>query len=497
MIRSVVLFVLCGGLLTSQSKAQDTSTGGRSATPPANDGGLRKMYEDIEIMRRLLQGKLENHYSARAMGMGSMGMTEGMGGMGMTVAGMPGEMAGDGGSADMMLTTGLGMFQALTISIDGVYLSDHGIVFTVAFSERPASGSQPYPSGNLNANACLKCHVADKEQISQKFSDVIEQPEAVDGMGKNSPRRLGHQRREPRNLFDDFGDGRLPAGHNFRVNLDGLGENGRHFSELRPEERVTVSITLGKAARNPAATSFGSAMDSGMPAMGLQPGTSDSVYGEETLNPATGSSSGGTFPPTEGVGSGYGDMVSPLGTSGSETYAKEFQAAYRDYLLLGDLHMKQNKPAQALEAYEGALKALANPEELTAEKLQGASTKTRRTILDLHHKLTQAALASEQPELARSWIERLILLQKGATSKTPPEEQANRLALPTKLILSAEKSLLDQVGSEITLQDFKTRGQGRTLVSQGLERNESIMRHLPAADDLREDAAIKPGTGLL
>jgi hypothetical protein len=36
---------------------------------------------------------------------------------------------------------------------------------------------------------------------------------------------------------------------------------------------------------------------------------------------------------------------------------------------------------------------------------------------------------------------------------------AKRLALPERLIISAEKTLLNQVGTEITLQDFKTRAK--------------------------------------
>ncbi len=457
MIRSILLFTMFSGLLSSQAKAQDATTSGAAATSPAKNGDLRKMYEDIEIMRRLLQGKLEKHYSARATGMGSMGMMEGMmGSTGMMSEGMAGEMSGYSGSADMLLSAGLGMVPAPAISIEGVYLLDHGIVFTVHFSESPSSGSRPYPAGDLNAQACLKCHVADKQQISEKFTDSIAQrPKPLTDWEKTRQDVLG---------IKAFDQGTSSTASMIEVCGPGtiselvwavLGENGRHFSELPAAERVTVAITLGKPIKkqgsNPFGSGRGSAMSSGF---GGPSGAGRGDMSEGPVGPATGAGVIDVFGESGGE---YGSEADPNTVTGKGP--GDGKSSYRDYLLLGDLHMQQNKPAQALKAYEGALSTLAGTEQPTAEMLKAVPPKTKLAIIDLHHKLTQAALASDQAEVAKAWVERLIVLQKDSPSKAAPTQAAKRLALPGRVIISAEKALLDLVGERITLQDFKTRAK--------------------------------------
>lgn len=465
MIRSVVLFAVCGGLLLNQASAQDAATEELAATVSAKNLDMRKMYEDIEIMRRLLQGKFEKLSSARTSGMGDMGM------MGEA---MEEDMSGY--SAMGMMSMGpFGTTEASpAITIDGVYLSGHGIVFTVNL-EGPSSGTYHYPARDLQASACIKCHVADKQQIEQRFSKLsTNKAKPLTDWEKTRQDVLGIGDTGQRTTLVTPVIDVCHPGMISEVVWQVLGVNGRYFSELPAAERVTVAITLEKPIEHQGATAFGPAMVPAMgsgfrgssgsgrgrtgfgprfsrmgTALGGSPGTDSGGYGE------SGASSGGFDP----YGGEYGSGTDPMAAAGSETGPGKGKSTYRDHLLLGDLHMQQNKPAQALKAYEVALLTLAGSESLTAKELEEVSENTKNVIFDLHQKLAQAALANNQAEVAKTWVERLIELQKGSGSKTAPADEAKRLPLPGRLIISAEKSLLDQVDSGISLEEFKTRAK--------------------------------------
>jgi hypothetical protein len=57
-------------------------------------------------------------------------------------------------------------------------------------------------------------------------------------------------------------------------------------------------------------------------------------------------------------------------------------------------------------------------------------------------------------------------LQKQAASKAPPKKESKHLTLPARLIISAEKPLLDEVGSKITVSDFKNLAKVQHLPFQ-------------------------------
>ncbi len=312
--------------------------------------------------------------------------------------------------------------------------------------------------------------MSDKEQIGQRFTELTtNRPKPLSDWEKTRQDVLGIKAAERRTTFVTSLIDVCHPGMISEVVWHVLGQNGCHFSELPAKERVTVAITLGHPLKKQGANPYGSGM--GRPGFGRSQSSGYSGEydggGSEEYSGGDSSDESGGFgsAPTRGiisnggVGGGFGAGTGPMGTSGGGAGSGAGKSPYRDYLLLGDLHMKQGKPAQASKAYESALATLGDPKKLTVGELKDASTKTKHAIYELHQKLAQAALANDQAEVAKTWVEKLIALKKGATSKAAPKEEAKRLALPGRVIISAEKSLLDQVGSNIPLDDFKTRAK--------------------------------------
>ena len=72
--------------------------------------------------------------------------------------------------------------------------------------------------------------------------------------------------------------------------------------------------------------------------------------------------------------------------------------------------------------------------------------------------LSEAALADKKPEVAKTWVERLIALQKRPTTQATQKDETKPISLPARMIISVEKSLLDQISAEeITFEDFKKK----------------------------------------
>lgn len=128
-------------------------------------------------------------------------------------------------------------------------------------------------------------------------------------------------------------------------------------------------------------------------------------------------------------------------TSAANTGKKEASSAHVQELeLLGDLNLKRGHYGEAIAAFKKAL-------ELNPGVKQKAS---------LHRKLAQAHLAQDQLDQAREELDlAAALLKKGPSTKMPPPAPRIPLALPTKLIVSAQKKLLLQAGEDkLTEEQF-------------------------------------------
>lgn len=457
MIPRILLFAACCCLIGSQVAAQD-ATRKRLFNFEAKEIDARKMYEDIEIMRRLLRGKLDNLQSARKRAMGGMQMMDGQ--------------ADALFSLGYLAANGMAQFgsrarstQSAAVNIDGVYLPGHGVVFTVNLPAGATLAPNPHSSLNLDVSSCANCHESDP-QVKQRFAESLaKQPKPLTEWEKTRRDVLGikaaDRKKAPAVSLIEICD----PGTIAELVLHVLSENGRHVSQLPSDEQVTVAITFRKPAEKQ--KSHFSDVGNGIFKVLVDDGGS------------LGSGSGITFKDVRlGVGVDQAGPAQSPGPNPIDNAVQGFESVddrgkakggngkstYRDYLLLGDLHMKQNKPDQAFKAYERALSTLADPAKLTHAELQDATTATRRAILDLHQKLTQAALADKKAEVAKKWVERLIGLQKAPSSRATPKDATKPLSLPARLIVSAQKLLLDQVGAEkITFDDFRKKASVQHL----------------------------------
>ncbi len=180
--------------------------------------------------------------------------------------------------------------------------------------------------------------------------------------------------------------------------LRALAENGRHFTAELPEnESITVVITF-RGARPQA----------GQPGGGPVP----------TVPPGKRPRVPMTFQQNPGL-----PGAPPAGTSFSSE---------QDYELYGDLNLKQGKPDEAVQAYRKAL-------EMKPDAKQSAA---------LHRKLAQACLAQGKVEEARQFLDKALEATRNtATQPAATTSAATHSPLPAKLIVSASRRLLDLVGS--------------------------------------------------
>jgi hypothetical protein len=193
-----------------------------------------------------------------------------------------------------------------------------------------------------------------------------------------------------------------------------LAENGRHFTELPENESITVVITFRGPEPRPGAGGAGWVQRN--PPGGHPKGIQQvpMTFKSEVKDKAGGPSSG------------------------------------QDYELLGDLSLKQGKSDEAIRAYESALKT--EPVAPRAAKL--------------FPKIAQAYLAQGKVEEARRSLDRAL---EFATQKAGPQPAAKpapaaHSPLPAKLIVSASRRLLDQVGSgRMTFEEFRKEASAEYL----------------------------------
>jgi tetratricopeptide (TPR) repeat protein len=172
-----------------------------------------------------------------------------------------------------------------------------------------------------------------------------------------------------------------------------LMENGHHFTQLAENESISVVVTFRGGRHTPGKIE------------------------------ATFQSKAGSAPQTHSGG-------------GSDS-------SQQDYELLGDLHLKQGKLAEALEAYRRAVKENEDPKRSAA----------------LYRKLARALLAMDRTEEARQVLDQALEHQnKGQGASAQPSRPADtgRVSLPAKLILGASRRLLDEAaGGRMSLEEFE------------------------------------------
>jgi tetratricopeptide (TPR) repeat protein len=341
------------------------SVGSSQASGPPTVSGrfslnLDKMYEDIEIMRRLLDRKLHPLYPRTQY------FSENQDNLLYTPAiprmeGSPDWILPQRGGARHMAEQLLKIeTEKVSPYLEGVYLKGQGVIYTATISSlRPVAKAKP-PKESVSEWESVRRQVRNEKEERKM-------PEA----GK------------PASLSD--------------VLLEVLAANGRHFSQLGENESVTIVLTVhDESASSPPAKSGGGSA-------------------KRELKPAT---SGG----------------------GSDLRGK-----VNDLELLGELHFKQGKYSEAITAFMKAMEIAKRPKQKA----------------ELCRKLAQCYLMRQDPadlRNARATLEEAIAqMEKEEEAEDKPAPAAKpAAALLVKLIVSAPKKLLDQVGEgKIPIQDYQ------------------------------------------
>lgn len=336
-----------------------------------------KMYEDIEIFRRILDRKLhalypraqaKNPFTSTAVTLNELARHSsttatwaelGTGQVPLLILDAATPQPFNQWSSNTMAS------EVVLPSLEGVYLKGQGVIYTARLSSL-----QP----------------AEKTDTSKPVSEW-----------ESVRRQLHNEKEEPKNPEA----GKPPTLSDFLLKV--LAENAHNFSQLGANESLTIVLTVHKAhPSSPARKSGGSAKT-----------------GSQAAKPA-----------------GHSNVLAD--TSDAE--------------LLGDLHQKQGHYAEAIKAFESA----------AAREPAPGPTEAMR----LDRKMAQCYLALGEDEKARKALDHISALRKESTdAKDKPASAAKpSVALPTKLIISVPKKLLDEArGGKMSFEELRAKAHVEML----------------------------------
>jgi tetratricopeptide (TPR) repeat protein len=393
MTRALICLTAAWGLLLPGSAAAQHSSLSSEPNGLGKPADLERMNEDIEVMRRIL---------SRAL-LAQPGVTSTSGVKAVTFS-PDGKVLATGARDDAarlwhgytgeQLVKLAGYLHSIPLADlhgpEGTYLKGYGVVYSMT----------------------LPLH----------YQDAVREP------GKTAHKPLSQWERVRRELrgekveAEDRGGEGKDASLAERV-IQALADNGRHFSQLADAEQVTVAVTLRPVASC----------------------TACHAAGVTRIRSAQGGPSG--YP-----SAGLFDNPPAPAANAPQAPPKEVEAAAvqaQNFVQLGDMRMKQDRPREAVEAYEKAIDL--GVKILAFQKLQvaeGRGPEQRGSLDEYYLKLARAYLRSGDNERALETL-------KKATSPAQ-RAAAGKPALPAKLVIAASKRLLDQVGhGKMTFEEFR------------------------------------------
>jgi hypothetical protein len=335
----------------------------RGENPPAKSSGNSQMYEDIEIMRRLLDEKLHSQYAPLKMPryfpvqpyLESPDVIHSQSDSSAFVPHMPGP------------------FQMP--SFEGVYLKGQGVVFTITVP--PAEGDPSALTGGTDKKSTSDWDRMRKQLRQDKPAEVEKGPQ-----------------KQNQSLAE--------------ILLHAMAENGSHFSQLAESESLTVVVTF----RTPDLRGQG----------GLMPQMPKAEWGNPQLYPYGG---GPNF---------------ELKSTDSQPKGDPRNKLTDEQVLLGDLHHKQGKPDEAIAAYRKAMDA-------------SGDARTKALLL---LKIAEVLKEQNRDKEALDTLQKVEeLLKEGEPKGSSSSAETPTIPLPTKMIVSAPKKLLDQAAaSKVTFEEF-------------------------------------------
>jgi tetratricopeptide (TPR) repeat protein len=400
---------------------------GQESPKPAAD--RRTMYEDIEVMRTILGRQLHVVQSTQcaACHVGAHGAMSPMAdSIWLDVSGSVRRQAGlvdldRDGYPDIFVANHAHSGTTSSASIEGSYLKGQGIVVHVTVA--PLSSSELVASSPTQSPKAISDWEKTRRQIRGEKVETA-----------NSAKRA------------TFADALLKT----------LAENGKNFSQLPDTESVTLVVTF-RAGPAPAGGAGGGMMGAGMGMSGMG-GDSGGAGAGGGMGGGPGAGAGGAaWGGPMGAGalpggggpagaSAGGGGAAPLeGSTDTGGVGGEPMTQDRELELLGDLHQKRGKWNEAASAFERAL-----------AKARESHAKPERTR-QLVRKLAEVHLTTGNFEAARKALESAAMAEpKKNPDMLGPIKPAPAMKLPAKLIVSAPKKLLDQVGNgRISFVEFQ------------------------------------------
>jgi hypothetical protein len=197
-----------------------------------------------------------------------------------------------------------------------------------------------------------------------------------------------------------------------------LSENARHVRHLPANERVTVVVTYD--------------------------GVAGSARNRHVLND-----------PVSGEVHGTRPLV--LTTDKGVPVARGFTAEEAQQLTLGDLHLKQNKPKEAVSAYTRGLSRYKEPVAriapqpgLTPAQQGDFAGELQKGVRDAYAKLAQAWLAAGDADKAQAALDMARKFKVEVATAEAADAREKTLPVPAKLAVSVAKADLDKAGDDVT-----------------------------------------------
>jgi hypothetical protein len=349
------------------------------------------MYEDIEIMKRILSRDLHAHQQAACA-------------------------ACHGPSRVEKVSTARGQWfltktpanSPMAVDVNGTYLKDYGVVFHVTMPPM-------LPIKTQTANKPATKPVSDWEHIRKELHGE----------------KVAHEPTPLQQKVPDLRD----------VLLKILSEQGANFTGLGDKEKLTVIVAFRPTADphavrgihlgNISSPPNGEAIDFSAPELALI------VRGESTK---AGTSTQGTGSIMAGVGSSTQTDSAKFGNGSA------VQAEVGDFELLGDLQIKQGRIGEAIQAYQKAVEAQADGDRKASVYQKIAQAYLKVKLEDKSGAAGVLAKAIEYLNLAK---------QSAGTASVPaPAAGAARL-LTSQIIVTVPKGLLDAAAKGLTFDDFR------------------------------------------
>jgi hypothetical protein len=410
----------------------------------------KRTYEDIEIYRRLL-GKSLLGYVHGAQNLNPAAMSSFLASMytAQPTQGKYHDYAQNlssyvGAPVQGIVSAHKGV-AASPISIEGVYLPSIGILIS---AELPINFTAPQKKA---------------ETEPKKWSDWEREKRAFNGEKIDKPDEV--KSRHTPDILETI--------------LRSLAANGYHLNGLKEGQHVTLALTFRPNLVQQCASCHHT---TGIAPSGVTSGANSSFLnhanGALQLGLATNSATAddnwlgtpGTSAPT-----GTQPNKPVQSASNGATHATDGSA---NQLLLGDLHQKQGRYDEALATYNKAVVDLNG--RLQAHDFTPPSGYGPRQValivelLELENRIIQCQLALKQEDKVTESVQKLKkwtnLLEKTEGYRDRAKSQAKNPStskegpLPTKVIITASKELLDQAGNgKISFDEFAKRAAVEVL----------------------------------